>query len=217
MKSSSQAETLRTHVYETLRVTLREGLIGGQVTVTERDLAEQLGVSRTPVREALVLLTHEGFIRATGRGFSMPRLSPGDISDLYEVRRMLEPRALASALDHLSPHDLRSLRETLVAQESADSAADADAFAEGNSKFRDIWLSAVPNRRLRQMIENHDDHVRWLRKATLDDGKVRRKVICGLRKISSALQARDQSAVAVAMAAHLDAAELVLKSSLQPD
>ena len=215
MADQTKADSLREQVYHELRGALRNGMIGSNRTATERDLAEQLGVSRTPVREALVLLKHEGLISSTTRGFSPPQLSSRDIADLYEIRRMLEPGALASTIDHLSAHDFRMLRQLLSEQEAADAKGDVHAFAAANSNFRAAWLNAVPNLQLRTLIERHDDHVRWLRQVTLHDVKVRRKVITGLQKILAALRDGKPPAVAAAMLAHLDAAERALIATLE--
>lgn len=214
MADQTKADSLREHVYQKLRSALRKGMIGSSRTATERDLAEQLGVSRTPVREALVLLKHEGLISSTTRGFSPPEWSSRDIADLYQIRRMLEPGALASTIDRLSAHDFRTLRETLSEQEEAHTKEDVDAFVEANSRFRTVWLEAVPNAQLRILIERHDDHVRWLRQATLHDAKVRKKVIAGLTKILAALRDGNATAVTAAMLAHLDAAEQALLATL---
>lgn len=218
MADPTKADSLREHVYQRLRSALRKGLIGSSRIATERDLAEELGVSRTPVREALVLLKHEGLVSATTRGFSPPQLSLRDIADLYQIRRMLEPGALASTIDRLSAHDFGMLRQHLSEQEEAHTKEDVDAFVEANSRFRSIWLEAVPNAQLRTLIDRHDDHVRWLRHATLHDAKVRKKVIAGLHKILSALRDSNAAAVTTAMLAHLDAAEQALAATLSsPD
>jgi len=214
MKSPIKESSLRAQVYETLRTALKKGRVGSNRTATERELVAQLGVSRTPVREALVLLMHEGLVSATSRGFSLPRLSPRDIAELYEIRRMLEPRALATTIDHLSAHDFRTLRQHLREQEAADAAKDVEAFVEANSNFRAVWLRAVPNSQLRTLIERHDDHVRWLRQVTLHDAKVRKKVLSRLRDILAALQSGRAAAVSAAMLAHLEAAEEALTAAL---
>ena len=214
MTDQTKADSLREHVYQRLRSALRKGLIGSNRTATERDLAEQLGVSRTPVREALALLKHEGLISATTRGFSPPQLSSRDIADLYQIRRMIEPGALASTIDRLSAHDFAMLRQFLGEQEEAHTKEDVDAFVEANSRFRSTWLEAVPNAQLRTLIERHDDHVRWLRHATLHDAKVRKKVIVGLHKILSGLRDGNSATVTTAMLAHLDAAEQALAATL---
>ena len=101
-KERGKSESLRGQVYDSLREALRKGKVGANRITTERDLAEELGVSRTPVREALALLVHEGLILSTSRGFSAPELSPRDIAELYEIRRLLEPAALAMTVEHLS-------------------------------------------------------------------------------------------------------------------
>src|SRR5579859_4007818 len=170
MSEPTTAESLRQQVYQTLRTGLRQGRLGtASRTATERDLAEQLGVSRTPVREALVLLMHEGLIAATSRGFSLPELSRQDILDLFQVRRMLEPAALATTVEHLSAYDLRMLRASLKEQASADRSGDVESFVAANSRFRSIWLAAVPNPQLRRLMERHDDQAQWLRQATLHE------------------------------------------------
>src|SRR5690349_21728392 len=75
LMKDSKEDSLRQQVYQRLRQALRRGRLGAGMAATERDLAEELGVSRTPVREALVLLMHEGLIFSTGRGFAASQLS----------------------------------------------------------------------------------------------------------------------------------------------
>jgi DNA-binding GntR family transcriptional regulator len=210
-----KADSLRQQVYQTLRRGVRSGTLGTSRTATERDLAEQLGVSRTPVREALVLLLHEGLIASTSRGFALPELSRHDISQLYEIRRLLEPHALAATLERLSAYDFRKLRESLQEQEAADRSGDIEAFVAANAAFRSVWLGAVANLQLRALIGRHDDHVQWLRQMTLHDPKARKKVLVGLRGILAALNAGKAGAVAAAMLAHLDGAEQALIAALE--
>jgi len=211
----TKAASLREQVYQTLRRALREGRLGSTRTVTERDLAEELGVSRTPVREALVLLMHEGLIASTGRGFTPLRFSRQDVTDLYQIRRLLEPPALASTIEHLSAHDLRTLREAVKDHEVADAAQDVAAFVAANARFRATWLAAVPNPRLRALIEQHDDHMQWIRELTLHEARVRKKVMSGLRNILAALTSAKPAAAVAAMTAHVEAAEEVLTSMLE--
>jgi DNA-binding GntR family transcriptional regulator len=128
---------------------------------------------------------------------------------------MLEPAALATTLDRLSAHDFRMLRQFLGEQEAADARRDVAAFVEANSNFRAVWLGAVPNKQLRGLIERHDEHVRWVRQVTLEDTKVRKKAIAGLRKILDALQGGKPAAASAAMLSHLEAAEQSLAAVLE--
>jgi DNA-binding GntR family transcriptional regulator len=214
VKNSGPA-SLREQVYQTLRRALRKGRLGSSPTITERDLAQELGVSRTPVREALVLLMHDGLIASTGRGFTPRKLSRRDVVELYQIRRLLEPAALASTVEHLSTHDLRMLRQALKEQETADAARDAEAFATANANFRAVWLAAVPNSQLRALIDQHGDHVQWLRQITLHEPKVRKKVLAGQRNILAALNNANAVAAATAMATHVHAAEAALAAVLE--
>jgi DNA-binding GntR family transcriptional regulator len=209
-----KSDSLRGQVYDSLRQGLKKGKVGARRITTERDLAEELGVSRTPVREALALLVHEGLVLSTSRGFSAPELSPRDIADLFQIRRLLEPAALAMTVEHLSLHVLRMLRQFLTDHEVADKAADVDAFVAANSNFRSTWLSAVPNTQLRRLVELNDDHVHWVRRLTLSDTRVRKKVVTGLRNMLSALEEGKPTVVAAAMLAHVDAAEAALTAVL---
>ena len=215
MAGQKKSDSLRSQVYQELRSALRKGTLGSSRVATERDLAEQLGVSRTPVREALALLVHEGLISSTSRGFTSPKMSRDDLADLYEIRRLLEPAALATTLDHLSTHDFRMLRQFLGEQEAADARRDAAAFVETNSNFRAVWLGVVPNKQLRALIERHDAHLQWVRHVTLEDTKVRKKAIAGLRKILDALQGGKPAAVSAAMLSHLETAEQALAAVLE--
>jgi len=215
MAGQKKSDSLRGQVYQQLLSALRKGKLGSNRVATERDLAEELGVSRTPVREALALLVHDGLIASTSRGFTPPEMSREDLADLYQIRRLLEPAALATTLDRLSTHDFRMLRQFLGEQEAADTRRDVAAFVEANSNFRAVWLGAVPNKQLRELIERHDEHVRWVRQVTLEDSKVRKKAIAGLRKILDALQGGKPAAASAAMMAHLEAAEQVLAAMLE--
>jgi DNA-binding GntR family transcriptional regulator len=215
MAGQKKSDSLRGQVYQQLLSALRKGKLGSGRVATERDLAEELGVSRTPVREALALLVHDGLIASTSRGFRSPEMSREDLADLYQIRRLLEPAALAATLDRLSAHDFRMLRQFLGEQETADTRRDVAAFVEANSNFRAVWLGAVPNKQLRELIERHDEHVRWVRQVTLEDGKVRKKAIAGLRKILDALQGGKPAAASAAKQTHLEATEEALAGALQ--
>jgi DNA-binding GntR family transcriptional regulator len=215
MAGQKNSDSLRGQVYQQLLSALRKGKLGSGRVATERDLAEELGVSRTPVREALALLVHDGLIASTSRGFRPPEMSREDLADLYQIRRLLEPAALATTLDRLSAHDFRMLRQFLGEQEAADTGRDVAAFVEANSNFRAVWLGAVPNKQLRELIERHDEHVRWVRQVTLEDSKVRKKAIAGLRKILDALQGGKPAVASAAMLSHLEATEQSLAAALE--
>ena len=198
-------------VYATLREYLRAGRLQKGQLLQEAALAAQLGVSRTPVREALARLASEGLVVAEGRSFTVPSLSDADIDDIYELRFLLEPQALREIAESRLGHEaLAPLERALDDMRAAHEAGDGAEFMEANYRFRAEWMRRVPNRRLARAIELYADHVRYLRAFTLGSADVRAVVLAGLKKLVAALEAGDGEAAAAAMLAHLGKAKSIL-------
>ena len=195
-------------VYQTLRGHLRDGTIVSGQPLQEVQLAEKLGVSRTPVREALTRLASEGLLASDGRSFVVPSLSLEDVDDIYEVRFLLEPAAMRRVAELTPVAAVRApIDEALAAASAAYKTNDADAFRESNIRFRNAWIALVPNRRLVRAIEQYADHMMRIRALTLGDQKVRTIVIKGLKRIAEALAAGNGDDAATAMRDHLSEAK----------
>jgi DNA-binding GntR family transcriptional regulator len=211
LQALERPESLSDRVYATLREYLRAGRIRAGQPLQEAALAAQLGVSRTPVREALARLATDGLVVAEGRSFALPALTVSDIEDIYALRFLLEPEALrlvaASRPDRAR---LVPLRQALDDMAAAHDAGDGAAFMEANYRYRDAWTALVPNTRLVRAIQLYADHVRYLRAFTLDDAAVRAGVLKRLKQLSAALVAGDGEAAAQAMRAHLESAKRIL-------
>lgn len=206
-----KSEPLSSRVYATLREYLGSGRIPRGEPLQEAALAAQLGVSRTPVREALVRLASEGFVVADGRGLTSATLTVEDVEEIYGLRVLLETEALR--LVACRTHDggaLAPLRAALAEMEAAHVARDGVRFMDANYRFRTGWLELVPNRRLARSIELYADHVRYLREITLDDVAVRQGVLERLRRQLAALERHDGAAAGEIMREHLQAARAVL-------
>jgi DNA-binding GntR family transcriptional regulator len=211
LQALKRHEPLGDRVYATLRAYLRAGRIPAGRPLQEAALAAQLGVSRTPVREALARLASEGLVVAEGRSFALPALTVRDIEDIYALRFLLEPEALRLvAASRPQRKDLAPLSKALEDMAAADAAADGAAFMEANYRFRDAWTALVPNRRLVRAIQLYADHVRYLRAFTLDDAAVRGVVLIGLKRLAAALVAGEGEAAAQAMRDHLENARRIL-------
>lgn len=208
-------QSLRNQVYSRLRTGLRQGGIGQHRVATERDLAAELGVSRTPIREALALLVHDGLVVPTTKGFTLPGVTGEGIEEIYELRRLLECHAMRTIVDHLSPNDVKALRDALDRQVEAYGAGDRAGFAEANQAFRTAWTSRIANSRIQGLIRHYDDHIVALRELTLADPDTQKIVIRGLSEIMDSLERGDGRAAASAMERHLTAAEQVLKAALR--
>ena len=208
LKPVERPLALGEQVYNALRVQLRSGAIGAGQALQEVSLAAQLGVSRTPVREAMARLASEGLLAADRRSFTVPALTRTDVDEIYEVRFLVEP----AALRRIAPLTVDAARRAPIDAALADAAAaharaDPDAFRDANARYRAGWLALVPNARLVRVVEQYADHMQHIRALTLGDARVRAIVLRGLQHITAALAAGDGDAAAAAMHAHLEQAQ----------
>jgi len=212
LKPLDRPAGLADQVYKTLREYLGSHVIVPGQRLQEAPLALQLGVSRTPVREALARLESEGLIAADGRSFTVPVLSDADVDEIYELRGLLEPAALAQATAAIT--DAGTLTRIAVAlqdAETADAAGDSEAFIEANARFHAAWHDLVANRRLLRAIALCAGHVRYLRVLTLNNAAARKAALAGMKNILAALRKRDGERATRVMREHLRVARRHLR------
>ncbi|MBI1906092.1 MAG: GntR family transcriptional regulator [Rhodocyclales bacterium] len=204
LKPVERPVALGEQVYHTLRSHLRSGTLQVGQPLQEVQLAERLGVSRTPVREALARLANDGLLVSEGRSFIVPTLTLADVDDIYEIRFLIEPAALRSIAALCTDAQRRAPIDTALQDAiAAHEADDPDAFRAANVRFRAAWMALVPNTRLVRMVEQYADHMQHIRTVTLDDKDVPGIVLKGLKRITAALAAGDATAVATAVHEHL--------------
>ncbi len=215
LKPVERPLALGEQVYHSLRTLLRNGQIALGQPLQEVQLAEQLGVSRTPVRQAMTRLASEGLLVSDGRSFVVPRLTLRDVDDIYEVRFLIEPAAIRSVAAFTTARAVRApLDAALAAAVAAQKAGDAEAFREAHRRFRAAWLALVPNRRLVRVVEQYADHLQHIRALTLGNAQVRAIVLKGHRRIAAALAAGDGEAAADAMHSNLTEAKRAFMAAI---
>lgn len=179
----------RTRVHEALRLRLLRGELGPGDRLVDHAIAAEMGVSRMPVREALMQLVSEGYLESTSRGFALPNLMPERIAEVFVLRRLLEPHAVACVARDRTDADLAAMRAGLAVAEAADE--DVSAFHRGSEAFRNAWLGAVRNAELRSAIQRYSGQVQSVRFATLPDPEARRTIVQGLAALLAAFEAQD--------------------------
>jgi DNA-binding GntR family transcriptional regulator len=214
LKPLDRPLALSDRVYQTLRALLHEGKLDAGARLREVRLAAQLGVSRTPIREALARLASEGLVAVEGRGYVSGGVGHGDVDDIYELRDLLEPAAIrqAAAIAR-DPKAHAPLAAAVRECAAADRAGDGDAFMAGNARFRSVWLAMVRNRQLVRAIERYASHVQHLRRITLSDPRVRAVALSGMKRISAALAAGEGEGASRAMRDQLTAARQALRKA----
>lgn len=196
--------SLSERVYDMLREYLRSGQVRWGESLREAALATRLGVSRTPVREALARLASEGLVEAHGRSFTVPELTEDDLQDIYEMRVLLEKEAVRQAAGRTNGNEgVGAIKRALEQAEAAHERANAEGFIAANRAFRAAWLSLVRNRRLVRAVEVYADHVRALQLLTLGDAQRQKAVLRGMKDILRAIDKRDADEAAAAMDRYL--------------
>ncbi|HMM20795.1 MAG TPA: GntR family transcriptional regulator [Selenomonadales bacterium] len=138
---------------------LREAIMNGTLTPGERlmeiQLAEDLGVSRTPVREAIRRLEMEGFlVMVPRRGTYVSDLSIKDLNEVFEIRTALDVLAAGLAAERITEEELEQLERLLVQIGEYIDSGDVEKIVEADSQFHDILYQASRNDRLVGIINN---------------------------------------------------------------
>jgi DNA-binding GntR family transcriptional regulator len=207
-----KAVSLREQIYEHLRERIQSGQFTFEDRLVDVDIATEFGVSRMPVREALMQLVHDGMIESSTRGFILRRYSDQEIADIFEIRRLLEPAAAEIAARKMTDDALRTMDEAIHAGNTASEANDFSAFVLANAAFRGAWLAQVPNTQLVAALARYIDHVQVIRLVTLTQRLVRDDVMRRLPLIHDAFGARDAERVGALLREHVDAAVLAYRT-----
>lgn len=192
-------ESLRQRVYDELRMKIRQGAFPDGTKLVDVSIAKALGISRMPVREALLQLAAEGHVQSTTRGFELRKPDARAIAEIFEARRLIEPQVAANAARVLTAAELARMELLVETAEAAVAAGDVGALGLANAEFRAIWVAASPNRRLSGMLQHFTDQVEIVRRATLTDPHTQRIVLTGMRGLLRAFAQRDTLAVAQRM------------------
>lgn len=208
----SKPESLRERIYLDLRRRLQRCEVGPSDRLVDTEIAADYGASRMPAREALMRLVHEGYLTGSTRGFVIPSLSLADALEIFEIRRLLEPRAAALAARDLTDGAANALSDALRDARAAEARGDVEALILANIAFRAAWLGAVGNARLAATIARFVDQVQAVRLATLRDAETRRVVLAGLVRLHDAFLTRDPIAAADRMAEFVAYAERAFRT-----
>lgn len=146
---------LRDVVFNTLRQAILRGELKPGERLMEIQLANKLGVSRTPIREAIRKLELEGLVlMIPRRGAEVAEITEKSLRDVLEVRKALEELAVELACDRMTEEDVAELKEAAKEFEQTLEGGDVTEYAEADVKFHDIIYFATDNQRLIQLLYN---------------------------------------------------------------
>lgn len=185
-RNASRAEL----VYRALRTAIRDGEMAAGERLRETDIAEKLGVSRTPVREALQRLTAEGLLSVTaGRGVIITEFDKQQVLELYALREVLEGAASAFAAERASETDIETLRHLI--EEEARGSNEGRSLAAANRAFHAALCEAAHNRYLTSAINALADSIDLMQGTTIAAEGRRATAEAEHRAIVDAIERRD--------------------------
>jgi DNA-binding GntR family transcriptional regulator len=186
----SRPVTVTELVYLTLREQLLHGQPGPNGRIVEKQITDALGVSRTPVREALSRLSSEGLIVSTRHGYKVPDFSLDDVLHLFEVRMLLEPAAARQAAENTSNEGVTEMRRAIIDEKTAHAKGAVTRFLRAHSAFRELWLKRARNPLLLESLKRTVHSLQAIRRRTMSDGPMREFMIETHEALLTAIQAR---------------------------
>ncbi|MBN9213992.1 MAG: GntR family transcriptional regulator [Microbacterium sp.] len=152
---------LRDDVYARLRDAIVDGTLAPDEQLRDMELATWLGVSRTPVREALLELARAGLVRATpGKSTVVAPVDPAAVRDAQSVVAAMHALAVREAVARLTPEDLAEMRDANAAFAEAQRRGDVDAALDADERFHRVAIVASGNRAAAQVIAQYEPVLR---------------------------------------------------------
>ena len=204
---------LRDVVFQTLRAAILKGELKPGERLMELQLAAKLGVSRTPIREAIRMLEQEGLaVTIPRKGAEVAKMTEKDMEDVLQIRRSLEDLAVRLSCDNINAAQLQELRvamEEFVEKSKSDNVVE---IAKADVNFHEILYKASNNPKLLLLLSNLREQMYRYRVEYLKDTSIYPRLIEEHRQMYDALMAKDKEKAASYVEQHLhNQAEAVKK------
>ena len=209
---------LRELVLEAIRAAIINGTLQPRERLMEIQMAEELGVSRTPIREALRKLELEGFIVMVPRkGAYVADLSFKDIADVFEIRIALEGLAAGLAAERITDDELEEMERLIVGKQEAITSGDIDKLVEVDTRFHELLYKASRNERLATIISNLREQIQRFRLTSLSFPGRNKESLQEHKQLIEAIQARDNQLARQLAQEHIENAENALIESFKKE
>lgn len=195
---------LRDVVFHTLREAILKGELKPGERLMELQLAAKLGVSRTPIREAIRMLEQEGLaVTIPRKGAEVAKMTEKDMEDVLQIRDALDELAASIACEQITKEELDDLKNTMHAFEESTQTGDLKRIAEADVRFHDIIYKATGNPKLENMLSNLREQMYRYRVEYLKDEKNYPVLVREHSEIVEGLLKKDKHKVTEAMHKHV--------------
>lgn len=207
---------LRDIVFETIREAIVEGTLKAGERLMEVQLAEEMGVSRTPVREAIRKLELEGLVIMLPRkGAYVAGISTKEIAEVFEVRAALESLAAGLAAERITEEELEELNQFMVQVTVNAEKGDLQKVVQRDTEFHDLIYQASRNNRLVQIINKLREQIQRFRSTSLSyPGRIK-ETLEEHKKLMGAINERDIIQSRALAQEHIENAEKSMMEALR--
>jgi DNA-binding GntR family transcriptional regulator len=202
--AAQRPPSIREEVFKYIRQKILTGEILPGTKLIEARLAEEIGISRTPIREALHNLEMEKLIKSVPRvGYVVSEITKEEVEDILEIRIALESQAAKRAAKHLSPRELKRLEKIILLTEKCIDKNDAHRVVELDTEFHEIICKASKCQRLEQISQTLRDHMLRFRITGLRVPEIARRSNEGHSRIVASLKSKNMRKIVSAVRYHL--------------
>lgn len=189
--------------YHMIRLAIRDLILSPGITILEREMAEVLQMSRTPVREALIRLETEGMVRIIPRrGFTVEPIEKEDLKQIYEIVETLDGLAVSLATAKVSDEEIGHLETLVELQEEALAQGDLKEWANLDDQFHHLIIEFAENKRLNAVIDIYSDQLYRARLFTINQRPVLTQSIMEHKAILSCMKTKEGTAARLVMQSH---------------
>lgn len=207
---------LRDVVFHTLREAILKGELKPGERLMELQLASKLGVSRTPIREAIRMLEQEGLaVTIPRKGAEVAKMTEKDMEDVLQVREALDELAAKIACEQITKAQLSELVATMHEFEASTKTRNLKRIAEADVKFHDIIYRSTDNPKLVNMVNNLREQMYRYRVEYLKDGRNYPTLIKEHKDIVDGLRAKDKEKVTETMHRHVNNQAVAVKAMIR--
>ena len=198
--------SLANQVYQQIEKNILSGVYKAGEIISESKLSEELGVSRTPIREAIARLENDKLIGITPSGTVVLGITDEDVADMFAVKRALEPMVVKMAAMNISDEDLAKLKEILDQQEFYQEKKNIEKVRNLDTQFHDIIYSASGSPIFQAVLSPiHHKLMKYRKDSLTNEGRSRYSIEEHV-KIYEARQAGNQEKIEELVLKHVDQA-----------
>lgn len=207
----SDIKPIRDIVYENLKKAILDGQLKSGDRIVEKDFAEKMNISRTPVREAIRKLETEGLVEYIPRkGVVVKSFSVDDIIEICDIRKSLECLAIKQIIKKITAVEIKKLTALIEAAEEANKKGDAETVIKATKEFNEMILNTSKRPMLISILNTLEEYLERFRRVTLSDEERRITAINEHKGIFQAILNKDVKQAENLVIKHIDMVEKAL-------